>query len=262
MAEVGTVGRTYRINLVRLYGFCLETTVKALVYVYMEKGSLDRYLFNRNQGIEWEKQHEPAIGTAREISYLHEECEQRIIHYDIKPDNVLLTANFSPKVADFGLAKRNRENTHVTLTGARGTPGYAAPELWLPSPVSHKCDVYSFGMLLFEILGRRRNLELNHTESQEWHPRWVWHKFQQGELDVALSVSAIEAKDRAKAERMFKVVLWCIQYQPEERPSMGGVVRMLEREEEIIAPRNPFARMAPYSAGSALYGGSTSYLSG
>ncbi|XP_019703831.1 G-type lectin S-receptor-like serine/threonine-protein kinase At5g24080 [Elaeis guineensis] len=263
MAEIGTVGRTYHINLVRLYGFCFETTVKALVYEYMENGSLDRYLFNGNQGIEWEKQHEIAIGTAKGIRYLHEECEKRIIHYDIKPGNVLLTANFSPKVADFGLAKLcNRESTHVIITRARGTPGYAAPELWLPFPVTHKCDVYSFGMLLFEILGQRRNLELKHTESQEWYPRWVWQKFEKGQLDVVLSVSRIEAKDRAKAERMFKVALWCIQYEPEERPSMGSVVRILEGEEEIIAPRNPFAHMAPYGAGSALSSENTSYLSG
>ncbi|KAG1326435.1 rust resistance kinase Lr10-like [Cocos nucifera] len=262
MAEVGTIGRTYHINLVRLYGFCFETTVKALVYEYMENGSLDRFLFDENHRIEWGKLHDIAIGTAMGIRYLHEECRQKIVHYDIKPGNVLLTANFSPKVADFGLAKLcDRENSHVTMTGARGTPGYAAPELWMPLPVTNKCDVYSFGMLLFEILGRRRNLSFKNTESQEWFPKRVWEKFQEGQMERILTLAGIEKKDGEKAERMCKVALWCIQYQPEARPSMSSVVRMLEGEDEIAPPTNPFAHMVPPNSGF-LRSGSTSYSSG
>ncbi|PNY17084.1 G-type lectin S-receptor-like serine/threonine-kinase [Trifolium pratense] len=146
MAEVGTIGRIHHFNLVRLYGFCFERNLIALVYEYMDNGSLDRYLFDEKKTLEYEKLHEIAIGTARGIAYLHEECQQRIIHYDIKPGNILLDKNLYPKVADFGLAKLcNRENTHITMTGGRGTPGYAAPELWMPFPVTHKCDVYSCG---------------------------------------------------------------------------------------------------------------------
>ncbi|KAG0527866.1 hypothetical protein BDA96_06G270000 [Sorghum bicolor] len=154
MAEVGTAGRTYHINLVRLYGFCFDATAKALVYEYLEKSSLDRVLFEHEQrqdtddlgdALGFETLYGIVVGTARGVRYLHEECQHRIIHYDIKPGNVLLTADYTPKVADFGLARLcNRDNTHLTMTGARGTPGYAAPELWLPLPVTHKCDVYSF----------------------------------------------------------------------------------------------------------------------
>ena len=104
MAEVGTIGRTYHVNLVRLYGFCFHATVRALVYEYMENGSLDKYLFHKDRKIEWGTLHKIAIGTAKGIRYLHEECQQMIIHYDIKPANILLDADFSPKVADFGLA--------------------------------------------------------------------------------------------------------------------------------------------------------------
>ena len=119
-------------------------------------------LFLENSMLESEKLREIAVGTAKAIAYLHEECQQRIIHYDIKPGNILLDSKFTPKVADFGLAKLcNRDNTHITLTGGRGTPGYAAPDLWMPLPITHKCDVYSYGMLLFEIVGRRRNLNAN-----------------------------------------------------------------------------------------------------
>lgn len=174
MAEVGTVGKVHHFNLVRLYGFCFEKNLIALVYEYMRNGSLYRYLFQEYNILGFEKLQEIAIGTARGIAYLHEECQQRIIHYDIKPGNILLDTNFNPKVADFGLAKLcNRENTHITMTGGRGTPGYAAPELWMPFPITHKCDVYSFGILLFEIIGRRRNHDVNLAESQEWFPIWV-----------------------------------------------------------------------------------------
>lgn len=243
MAEVGTIGRTYHINLVRLYGFCFDATVRALVYEYMENGSLDRYLFDKTHKIEWKKLHEIAVGAAKGIRYLHEECQRKIVHYDIKPGNVLLSANFSPKVADFGLAKYDRDSTHIALTGARGTPGYAAPEMWSPVPLTHKCDVYSFGMLLFEILGRRRNLEFDRPESQEWFPRWIWKKFEQGQLDSVMPVCGIEEEDKDKAQRMSKVALWCVQYNPETRPSMSSVVKMLEGEEEIVAPVNPFQYM-------------------
>ncbi|KAL6646414.1 hypothetical protein ACP70R_018022 [Stipagrostis hirtigluma subsp. patula] len=146
MAEVGTIGRTYHVNLVRLYGFCFDATMKALVYEYMEHGSLDGYLFDPppEKMVRFNMLYKIAVGTAKALRYLHEECSQRIIHYDIKPQNVLLGAGLAPKVSDFGLARLcDREDTHLTITGARGTPGYAAPELWMPQAVTHKCDVYS-----------------------------------------------------------------------------------------------------------------------
>ncbi|XP_030458820.2 rust resistance kinase Lr10-like [Syzygium oleosum] len=168
MAEVSSIGRTHHINLVRLYGFCFDPTTRALVYEYMENGSLDGFLFGDKTAIDWCKMHEIAVGTAKGIAYLHEECEQRIVHYDIKLGNILLDRNLTPKVADFGLAKlHNRESSWILMTGFRGTPGYVAPEMWQPYPVTYKCDVYNFGMLLFEIAGRRRNHDPNLSESTQ-----------------------------------------------------------------------------------------------
>ncbi|RCV14974.1 hypothetical protein SETIT_3G021500v2 [Setaria italica] len=270
MAEVGTIGRTYHINLVRLYGFCFDAAVKALVYEYMENGSLDGYLFDPppERKVAFDKLHEIAVGTAKALRYLHEECAQRIIHYDIKPENVLLGAGLEPKVSDFGLARLcDREDTHLTITGARGTPGYAAPELWMPLPVTHKCDVYSYGMLMFEMLGRRRNLELglHGRESQEWYPRWVWHRFEAGDTDAVVARAAAvtgDRKEREKAERVCKVALWCVQYRPEDRPSMGSVVRMLEGEDQIVAPCNPFAHLAPYNSSATQQSGDTTTTAG
>jgi len=193
MAEIGTIGRTYHVHLVRLYGFCFDANTKALVYEFLENGSLEKYLYgdegSTSTRLEWGTLHSIAVGTAKGIRYLHEECQQRIVHYDIKPANILLTANYTPKVADFGLARLGeRENTHMSLTGGgRGTPGYAAPELWMALPASEKCDVYSFGMVLFEILGRRRNYDPGHGESKEWFPRWAWEKYEQGEIEDVVS---------------------------------------------------------------------------
>lgn len=240
-AEVSTIGRVHHFNLVRLYGFCFEKNLRALVYEYMGNGSLDKYLFRENKILGFGKLHEIAVGTAKGIAYLHEECQQRIIHYDIKPENILLDANFLPKVADFGLAKlSNRENTHITMTGGRGTPGYAAPEMWMPYPITQKCDVYSFGMLLFEIIGKRKNLDGSLPESQEWFPTLVWKKFEHGEPGELSIVCGIEEEHRETAERIMKVAFWCVQYRPELRPLMSVVVKMLEGAVEIPTPLNPF----------------------
>ncbi|WVZ20527.1 hypothetical protein V8G54_007849 [Vigna mungo] len=242
MAEVGTIGKVHHFNLVRLYGFCFERHLRALVYEYMVNGPLEKYLFHESTILSFEKLHEIAIGTARGIAYLHEECQQRIIHYDIKPGNILLDMNFCPKVADFGLAKIcNRDHTHITMTGGGGgTPGYAAPELWLPFPVTHKCDVYSFGMLLFEIIGRRKNHNINHPESQVWFPMWAWEKFAAEKVGELITSCGIDDKDREIAETIVKVALSCVQDKPEARPIMSVVVKMLEGSVEVPNPPNPF----------------------
>ncbi|XP_029125196.1 PR5-like receptor kinase [Cajanus cajan] len=231
-------------NLVQFYGFCFEKDLRALVYEYMGNGSLDKYLFHENKTLKYEKLHDIAVGTARGIAYLHEDCQQRIIHYDTKPENILLDSNFNPKVADFGMAKLcNREISHITMTGGRGTPGYVAPEIWMPLPVTHKCDVYSFGMLLFEIAGMRRNLDINLLESQKWFPIWVWKKYDAGELEEVITVCGIEDIYKEMAERMVKVALSCVQYRPESRPIMSDVVKMLEGSVEISKPLNSFQKI-------------------
>ncbi|KAL1544987.1 Serine/threonine protein kinase [Salvia divinorum] len=243
MAEVGTIGRTHHINLVKLYGFCYDQFMSALVYEFMENGSLDRHLFSETRELEWEKLHEIAIGTAKGIAYLHEECQQRIIHNDIKPGNVLLDSNFNPKVADFGLAKLcNRDDTHVSITGCRGTPGYLAPEFMLKNfPITYKCDVYSFGILLFEIVGRRRNaMDRGDSESLNWFPKKVWEEYEKGELMALVESCEIEEKDRINAERTGKVALWCVQDSPDAWPPMSAVVKMLEGGVEVMPPPKPF----------------------
>lgn len=242
MAEVGTIGRTYHINLVRLYGFCYDQYMGALVFEYMENGSLDRYLFGKNQEIDFGKLHDVAIGTAKGLAYLHHDCQQKIIHYDIKPANILLDANFSPKVGDFGLAKLcNRDSTHMSLTGYRGTPGYSAPEFLLNNyPITDKCDVYSFGMVLFEIVGRKRNAGVTNSGHPDWFPQHVWESYEKGELEEFIRTCGVEENDKERANIMCEVALWCVQDCPDERPPMSAVVKMLEGGVEIMPPPKPF----------------------
>ncbi|OMO84845.1 hypothetical protein CCACVL1_10617 [Corchorus capsularis] len=261
MAEVNTIGRTYHRNLVRLFGFCFDEDTKALVYEYMENRSLDRLSFGKEHEIEWEKLYEIAIGAARGLEYLHHFSHKRIVHYDIKPANVLLDSNFCAKIADFGLAKLcTRDTTNVTMSRVGGTPGYAAPEVYMPFPLSYKCDVYSFGVMLFEIVGRRRNFL---GESQEWFPKQVWEKFEKGELEEVWANCEIEDKDREKAKTMVTVALWCVQYKPEARPSMRNVVKILEGGAEAAIPPNPFEHLMPSanvpSCMVSSYTGTTDY---
>ncbi|KAL0013269.1 hypothetical protein SO802_000338 [Lithocarpus litseifolius] len=115
--------------------------------------------------------------------------------------------------------------------------------MWMPYPITHKCDVYSFGMLLFEIIGKRKNLDVSLPESQEWFPMLVWNKFDHGELGELSIVCGIEEKHRETAERMMKVAFWCVQYRPDSRPLMSAVVKMLEGAVEVPTPLNPFQHL-------------------
>uniref|UniRef100_A0A0E0FFE2 non-specific serine/threonine protein kinase n=1 Tax=Oryza nivara TaxID=4536 RepID=A0A0E0FFE2_ORYNI len=130
ISEVSTIGRIHHVNVVRLVGFCSEEMRRALVYEYMPRGSLDKYIFSSEKSFSWDKLNEIALGIARGINYLHQGCEMQILHFDIKPHNILLDDNFVPKVADFGLAKLYpRDKSFVPVSAARGTVGYIAPEM-------------------------------------------------------------------------------------------------------------------------------------
>ncbi|XXG78199.1 hypothetical protein AAC387_Pa08g2188 [Persea americana] len=155
--EVGTIGRIHHVNVVRLLGFCAERYERALIYEFMSNGSLEKFIFSlddKNPLLGWEKLRDIAIGIAKGIEYLHQGCDQRILHFDIKPHNILLDPSFNPKISDFGHAKLySKEQSIVSMTAAKGTMGYIAPEVFSRNfgNVSHKSDVYSFGMMLLEM---------------------------------------------------------------------------------------------------------------
>ncbi|KAI8008655.1 Rust resistance kinase Lr10 [Camellia lanceoleosa] len=242
--EVATIGRIHHVNVVQLIGFCADGSKRALVYDFMPNGSLEKYIFSQegNISLSCKQMYEISLGVARGIEYLHRGCDMQILHFDIKPHNILLDENFTPKVSDFGLAKLYpTDNSNVYVTAARGTMGYMAPELFYKNigRVSYKVDVYSFGMLLMEMAGRRRNLNAfaDHT-SQIYFPSWVYDQFKEGK-DVEMEESTEE--ERQMIRKMIITALWCIQMKPDDRPAMNKVVEMLEGNIELVQmPPKPF----------------------
>ncbi|XP_068471527.1 LEAF RUST 10 DISEASE-RESISTANCEUS RECEPTOR-LIKE PROTEIN KINASE-like 2.1 isoform X2 [Phaseolus vulgaris] len=241
--EVATIGRIHHQNVVQLIGFCVSGSKRALVYEFMSNGSLDKFIFSkeRNIHLSYEKIYNMSIGVARGITYLHHGCEMQILHFDIKPHNILLDENFIPKVSDFGLAKLYPiDNSIVTMIAARGTIGYMAPELFYKNigGISHKADVYSFGMLLMEMASKRKNLNphVDHS-SQLYFPLWIYDHIEEEE-DIDMEDLTEEKKIIAK--KMIIVSLWCIQLKPIDRPSMNRVVEMLEGDiEDLEIPPKP-----------------------
>ncbi|CAI8605627.1 unnamed protein product [Vicia faba] len=242
--EVATIGTIHHVNVVHLIGFCVEKSKRALVYEFMPNGSLEKHIFSRERmgSLSCEKMFDIALGVARGIEYLHRGCDMRILHFDIKPHNILLDTNFTPKVSDFGLAKLYPiDNSIVSLTAARGTMGYMAPELFYKNigGVSYKADVYSFGMLLMEMVSRRKNMnEGEDRKSQVYFPSWIYDQFSEGnEIEMG---NGTEEEERI-SKKMIIVALWCIQMKPSDRPSMNKVVELLEGDAEALEmPPKPF----------------------
>jgi serine/threonine protein kinase len=248
ISEVSTLGRIHHFNVVRLVGFCSEGSKRALIYEYMPNGSLDKYIFaatgNKvgHRTFTLAKLNQIALGIARGIEYLHRGCDMQILHFDIKPNNILLDVNFTPKISDFGLAKLYpRGHSLVTVSAAKGTVGYMAPELISRSfgAISHKSDVYSFGMLLLEMVGGRRNADRNIDKlSQVYYPSWIYDKLieqqQNNEINIHFDISEVEKK-------LCLVALWCIQIKSSDRPDISRVIEMLESDlDSFTVPPRPF----------------------
>ncbi|EOY23503.1 Kinase superfamily protein, putative [Theobroma cacao] len=244
--EVGSMGRIHHVNVTRLVGFCADGYERALVYEYLPNESLEKFIFSatgENRFLSWEKLQDIALGVAKGIEYLHQGCEQRILHFDIKPHNILLDQNFNPKISDFGLAKLcSKEQSAISMTTARGTMGYIAPEVLSRNfgNVSYKSDVYSFGMLLLEMVGGRKNIDVTaENTSQVYFPEWAYNRLDKGE---ELGIRIEDEEHTGIVKKLTIVGLWCIQWYPVDRPPMKVVVQMLEGEGSLLTvPPNPFA---------------------
>ncbi|CAI9261875.1 unnamed protein product [Lactuca saligna] len=228
--EIGSIGKTSHVNIVTLLGFCFDGNKRALIYEFMPNGSLDKFLRRDESHLNWNTLFRIAKGIARGLEYLHEHCNTRIVHFDIKPHNILLDEEFVPKISDFGLAKLcKRKESIVSVTGARGTAGYMAPEVFLKrlGGASHKSDVYSFGMMVLEMTGAcKENIASTTDMSVIYFPDTIYKKLEDGENVEVDGVTTEEEEELAK--KMVMVSLWCIQSDPSDRPSISKVVEMLE----------------------------------
>uniref|UniRef100_A0A2N9ETB2 Protein kinase domain-containing protein n=1 Tax=Fagus sylvatica TaxID=28930 RepID=A0A2N9ETB2_FAGSY len=266
--EVASISRTSHVNIVTLKGFCFEGSKRALVYEFLPNGSLEKFIYKGNTSnvdhqLGWETLYKIVVGIARGLEYLHRGCNTRILHFDIKPHNILLDENFCPRISDFGLAKIcPREKSIISTSGARGTIGYIAPEVFSRSfgGVSHKSDVYSYGMMVLEMVGGRKNIDVSVDCTNDiYFPHWIYKRL---EFDEELGLQDLLSEANQEGVRkMILVSLWCIQTDASNRPPMSRVVEMLEGSlDSLQIPPKPFLFSPPISpVDSSTVMGSSQY---
>ncbi|KAG5227184.1 receptor protein [Salix suchowensis] len=246
--EVASISRTSHVNVVTLLGFCYERNKRALIYEFMPNGSLDSFISDKdtNCRLEWKKLYEIAVSIARGLEYLHRGCNTPIVHFDIKPHNILLDGDFNPKISDFGLAKLCKSKvSKISMIGARGTVGYIAPEVFCRSfgPVTYKSDVYSYGMMVLEMM---------------YFPDWFYMYLEPGEISTLHG--GIMEEEEEIVKKMILVGLWCIQTIPSHRPSMTKVVEMFEGSlQSLQIPPRPSLN-SPRKIAQELYSSTASSL--
>jgi serine/threonine protein kinase len=252
-AEIATISSINHSNLVSLRGLCAEGQHRILVYEFMANGSLDIWLFGSDKQLDWKTRYSIALETARGLAYLHEDSRLCILHLDIKPQNILLDENFRAKVSDFGMARSlDRDIESRVVTQARGTLGYMAPEWFYEIGITSKTDVFSYGMVLLEIISGRKNVD-NSQDSENWFfPSIAFSKARQGKMEELIDsgLKLKRAEDMDEAYRLIKTALWCIQSNCALRPSMGTVVRMLEGDLDIMDPP-PLVSTFPFTPSMA-----------
>ncbi|CAL4914968.1 unnamed protein product [Urochloa decumbens] len=246
-AELRVIGRINHMNLVRIWGFCSESSYRMLVSEYIENRSLANILFKDNILLEWKQRFNIALGVAKGLAYLHHECLEWVIHCDVKPENILLDQNLEPKIADFGLAKLlNRGGSNQNVSRVRGTVGYMAPE-WISSlQITAKVDVYSYGVVLIELVLGRQVLDLAVDADEEVHKvlRELVGRLAH-RLETGQSASIDEVVDRRlsghfndmQVRTLIRVAVSCLEEERSKRPTMESVVQTLLLADESCSMR-------------------------
>lgn len=255
LTEINMIWNVRHPNLVQLIGCCVEDNNRILVYEYLENNSLANALLGSKSkyvSLDWPTRANICLGTASGLSFLHEEADPPIVHRDIKASNVLLDGNFHPKIGDFGLAKLFPDNvTHVS-TRVAGTMGYLAPEYALLGQLTKKADVYSFGVLLLEIISGRSSSKAAFGDDMLILVEWTWKLREEGRL-LEIVDSELTQFPEKEVMRFIKVGLFCTQAGAHYRPTMKQVVEMLSKDVHL----NEKALTEP-----GVYRGNTSYSLG
>ncbi|CAI8595437.1 unnamed protein product [Vicia faba] len=236
LTEINVISDFEHENLVKLYGCCVERNSRILVYNYLENNSLSRTLLGGSHNsiyFDWRTRCRICVGVAKGLAFLHEEVRPPIIHRDIKASNILLDKDLIPKISDFGLAKLMPANaTHVS-TRVAGTLGYLAPEYAIGGRLTRKADIYSFGVLLVEIVSGRCNTNSRLPIDEQFILERTWELYERKELVALVDTSLNGEFDAEQACKFLKIGLLCTQESPKSRPSMSSVVKMLTGEMKV-----------------------------
>ncbi|KAJ0799852.1 putative protein kinase RLK-Pelle-SD-2b family [Helianthus annuus] len=257
-SEIAAIASVQHVNLVRLIGYCIHTNnLHFLVYDFIPNGSLSNWIYaplgsaaNDNccggRCLTWSQRLKVAVDVAKALAYLHHDCRSKVLHLDVKPENILLDGSYNAIVSDFGISKLMRRDDSRIVTGMRGTRGYIAPEWLLGVGISEKSDVFSYGIVLFELISGRRSIKAIDVDAHgnkirkrfEYFPKIITEKLKAGHIMETVDTRLMDLSqvDENEVKKLVHVALWCIQDKPRRRPSMTEVVKWLEGRVAVEEP--------------------------